>query len=82
VRFSEVGPRKGNDPADIGAMLLKLADSPDPPLRTGLGRPLQVVHAAYEKRRAKREEWPGNWTAEASLGDACNHVLRARSSLC
>ena len=52
-----VGSRKGNEPADIAAGLLRLVDAPDPPLRALLGRPLTDIRAAYETRLALWEEW-------------------------
>jgi NAD(P)-dependent dehydrogenase (short-subunit alcohol dehydrogenase family) len=52
-----VGSRKGNDPADIAAGLLKLVDAPDPPLRALLGRPLDDIRAAYDARLTLWEKW-------------------------
>ena len=52
-----VGSRKGNDPGDLAARLLRVADSPDPPLRVLLGRPLTDIRAAYEARLKLWEEW-------------------------
>ena len=51
------GARKGNDPANIAAGLLKLVDAPDPPLRALLGRPLDDIRAAYEQRLASWQDW-------------------------
>ena len=57
VLLSGVGGRKGNDPNDLAARLLRVADSPEPPLRVLLGRPLTDIRAAYEVRLKLWEEW-------------------------
>jgi NAD(P)-dependent dehydrogenase (short-subunit alcohol dehydrogenase family) len=49
--------RRGNEPASIAATLLKVVDSPEPPLRVLLGRPLNDIRAAYESRLKTWEQW-------------------------
>jgi NAD(P)-dependent dehydrogenase (short-subunit alcohol dehydrogenase family) len=49
--------RKGNDPKDIAAKLLKLVDAEAPPLRALLGRPLSDIRAAYEDRLETWAAW-------------------------
>jgi hypothetical protein len=51
------GSRKGNDPADIAAKLLKLVDATDPPLRALLGRSLDDIKQAYEDRLSGWSQW-------------------------
>ena len=55
--LSGVGGRKGNDPNDLAARLMRVVDAPDPPLRVLLGRPLTDIRAAYEARLKLWEEW-------------------------
>ena len=55
--LSDVGSRKGNDPADLAADLLKVVDAEEPPLRVLLGRPITDIHTAYEERLANWEAW-------------------------
>jgi NAD(P)-dependent dehydrogenase (short-subunit alcohol dehydrogenase family) len=50
---------KGNDPAEVAAKVLKVADMDDPPLRVLLGRPLADIRQAYEGRLALWERWEG-----------------------
>ena len=57
ARLAVVSGRKGNEPAAIAAKLLKVVDSPDPPLRVLLGRPLEDIRAAYDSRLKTWEEW-------------------------
>lgn len=55
--LSGVAGRKGNDPNDLAADLLKVVDAEAPPLRVLLGRPLTDIRVAYEERLATWEEW-------------------------
>jgi NAD(P)-dependent dehydrogenase (short-subunit alcohol dehydrogenase family) len=55
--LAAVGKRKGNDPKDLAADLLKVVDADQPPLRVLLGRPIDDIRAAYETRIATWEEW-------------------------
>lgn len=64
--LSGVGSRKGNDPADIARLLLRLTDAPDPPLRALLGRPLDDIRAAYDQRLKMWEEWAERLEEKAS----------------
>jgi NAD(P)-dependent dehydrogenase (short-subunit alcohol dehydrogenase family) len=57
AKLSAVSGRKGNAPAEIAAKLLKIVDSPEPPLRVLLGRPLDDIRAAYEQRLKSWEDW-------------------------
>jgi NAD(P)-dependent dehydrogenase (short-subunit alcohol dehydrogenase family) len=51
--------RKGNDPNELAAKLLKVVDLDQPPLRVLLGRPLADIRKAYEERLALWERWEG-----------------------
>jgi NAD(P)-dependent dehydrogenase (short-subunit alcohol dehydrogenase family) len=51
--------RKGQDPDEIAAQLLKVVDMDQPPLRVLLGRPLADIRQAYEERLALWEKWEG-----------------------
>ena len=55
--MSAVSGRKGNDPREIAAQLLRVVDSDDPPLRVLLGRPIDDIRAAYEERLMNWQEW-------------------------
>jgi NAD(P)-dependent dehydrogenase (short-subunit alcohol dehydrogenase family) len=57
ARLAVVAGRKGNDPNDIAAKLLKVVDSPEPPLRVLLGRPIEDIRTAYESRLKTWEAW-------------------------
>jgi NAD(P)-dependent dehydrogenase (short-subunit alcohol dehydrogenase family) len=57
AKLAVVSGRKGNQPADIAAKLLKVVDSPNPPMRVLLGRPIEDIRAAYEQRLKTWEEW-------------------------
>ncbi len=56
-RLSAFAGAKGSEPASIAARLLKVVDSPDPPLRVLLGRSLDDIRAAYELRLKTWEQW-------------------------
>jgi NAD(P)-dependent dehydrogenase (short-subunit alcohol dehydrogenase family) len=57
AKMSVVSGRKGNLPADIAAKLMKVVDSPEPPMRVLLGRPIEDIRAAYESRLKTWEDW-------------------------
>lgn len=57
ARLSGVAGRKGNDPARIAALLLKVVDASEPPLRVLLGRPLRDIQESYEARLKTWAEW-------------------------
>jgi NAD(P)-dependent dehydrogenase (short-subunit alcohol dehydrogenase family) len=56
-QLAAVAGRKGNEPASIAEKLLKVVDSPQPPLRVLLGRSLDDIRAAYESRLKIWEQW-------------------------
>jgi NAD(P)-dependent dehydrogenase (short-subunit alcohol dehydrogenase family) len=51
------GMPKGADPAGLMPKLMQVVDSPNPPLRVLLGRPVADIRAAYEARIKLWEEW-------------------------
>jgi NAD(P)-dependent dehydrogenase (short-subunit alcohol dehydrogenase family) len=59
LRQQLAGGRRGSDPDDIAAKVLKLADMEEPPLRVLLGRPLDDIRRAYEERLALWARWDG-----------------------
>ena len=51
--------RKGQDPNELAAKLLRIVDMDEPPLRVLLGRPLADIRRVYEERLALWERWEG-----------------------